>query len=226
MNGIAIVITLIILVVIVLSLLIKFTLKSTEVNLKKSLAIDIRERVKLKWNSDKDRQDVFNMLSEVLNDNFNVGKDQLIRSILIIADNNKSKIRSIIDSNYYGDPRDVIMKAMGIEGNNNDHGLSPFQNSKKSNLNVITSRKLDIYSKYLGDVDSFIQSDMEEEKDEITLKEWNMIDNFINELIYLEKGEDDDEYVINLHEAIKNNCFNEHTVDKLKSIASNLNDKY
>ncbi len=68
------------------------------------------------------------MIKIVNEANLNVGNIQLIRSILIIADIDKNKIRSMINSDYYGDPRDVIMEAMNIPGNSNDYGKTLFKN--------------------------------------------------------------------------------------------------
>jgi len=41
----------------------------------------------------------------------NVGHDQLVRSMLIISKFDKDRFLEIIDSNFYGDPRDVLVSA-------------------------------------------------------------------------------------------------------------------
>jgi hypothetical protein len=92
---------------------------------------DIKMRINQKFPNPMDNKEVMKMMDEIGTDTFMVGKDQLIRSILIIADKDKNKIRQIIDSNYYGDGRDVIMESMGTPGNTNDHGMTPFERIKE-----------------------------------------------------------------------------------------------
>lgn len=53
----------------------------------------------------------------------NVGKTQLIRAILIIANGDINLIRGIIGSGFSGDPRNVIMK--GTKHGLKNSGLSP-----------------------------------------------------------------------------------------------------
>jgi len=88
-------------------------------------------RINQKFKNPTENKEVMKMMDEIGTATFMVGKDQLIRSILIIADKDKNKIRQIIDSNYYGDDRDVIMESMGIPGNINDHGMTPFERIKE-----------------------------------------------------------------------------------------------
>lgn len=94
---------------------------------KYDLPDDIKMRINQRFPNPRDYEEVMKMMGEIGRDTFTVGKDQLIRSILIIANQDKDKIRQIVDSNYYGDGRDVIMEAMGIPGNTNDHGMTPFE---------------------------------------------------------------------------------------------------
>ncbi len=58
-----------------------------------------------------------NLVEEIRLATTNVGFAQLIRSILILSDGNVSGIRKIIQSDFYGDPRDVIMRAEQKLGN-------------------------------------------------------------------------------------------------------------
>ncbi|MFK7776260.1 MAG: hypothetical protein AB8F94_29330 [Saprospiraceae bacterium] len=92
---------------------------------------DIKIRINQKFTNPTDNKEVMKMIDEIGKDTFMVGKDQLIRSILVIADKDKNKIRQIIDSNYYGDGRDVIVESMGTPGNTNDHGMTPFERIKE-----------------------------------------------------------------------------------------------
>jgi hypothetical protein len=57
----------------------------------------------------------------------NIGYAQLIRSILILSEGRLSAIRKIIDSDYYGDPWDVIMKAEQKLGNPGHYFIPAFE---------------------------------------------------------------------------------------------------
>jgi len=92
-----------------------------------TLPPDIIKKVKQLFPNPEESDKVLKILRPIKEEGLNVGADQLIRSILIIAEGDMEKIKKIIDSHYYGDPRDVIMEAMQKDGNNNDHGMTPFQ---------------------------------------------------------------------------------------------------
>jgi Glu-tRNA(Gln) amidotransferase subunit E-like FAD-binding protein len=88
---------------------------------------DINKRIRELFPDEKTNKEVLKLINDkVYNATLNVGPDQLTRSILIIAESDKNKIEEIIKSHFYGDPRDVIMMAMRQPGNNNNHGLTPF----------------------------------------------------------------------------------------------------
>ena len=55
----------------------------------------------------------------------------IVGSLLAFISLPLSSKAQIIDSNYYGDGRDVIMEAMGTPGNTNDHGMTPFKGDKE-----------------------------------------------------------------------------------------------
>lgn len=89
---------------------------------------DIFNQLKKDFQNDQDFKEVEMMLHGVQEDDrLNVGSAQLIRSILIIAKGDKAKIREIIESTYYGDPRDVIMMGMGVSDNQSNYGIDPFE---------------------------------------------------------------------------------------------------
>lgn len=94
---------------------------------KSQIPDDILRRIKNKFPNKEDQAEVIRLVKKVNTEILNVGNAQLIRSILIIADTNKTKMKTIIESGYYGDPRDVIVEALGIQGNTNDHGMTPFE---------------------------------------------------------------------------------------------------
>ncbi|MFK7921898.1 MAG: hypothetical protein AB8H47_08070 [Bacteroidia bacterium] len=90
-----------------------------------SLPIDIQKRIEQDFGLD---QEVQEMIDFVQNDiALNVGSVQLIRSILLVAKGDKTKLKEIIDSRYYGDPRDVIMMGMGASDQKSNYGMNPFK---------------------------------------------------------------------------------------------------
>ncbi|MEL6250482.1 MAG: hypothetical protein AAFR87_00620 [Bacteroidota bacterium] len=91
------------------------------------LPIDIEKRIKRDFPKAKDYENVRALLSEIDRSYINVGKEQLIRSMLLIAKGNPDKIQEIIDTNFHHDPRDVIMMAMGISDNTSNYGIDPFE---------------------------------------------------------------------------------------------------
>jgi hypothetical protein len=68
-----------------------------------------------------------NLLEEIRQATANVGFAQLIRSILILSEGSLSVIRKIIQSDFYGDPRDVIMKAERKLGNPGHYFIPAFE---------------------------------------------------------------------------------------------------
>lgn len=78
---------------------------------------DIVQKIKKDFPGTNTQNEVAQLIEKIMKDNFMVGNDQLARSVIIIANGYKNKIKEIIESNYYGDPRDVIMDAMAMPGN-------------------------------------------------------------------------------------------------------------
>ena len=91
---------------------------------------EVPKDIIFKLNQDFKNEDEYGealkIILQIRKENLNVGWIQLSRSIILIADGNIEKMKQIIKSDYYGDPRDVIMEMMRIPGNTNDHGLTPF----------------------------------------------------------------------------------------------------
>lgn len=88
---------------------------------------DIILKLKQDFKNDNEYDEALKLILHIRQENLNVGWVQLSRSIILIADGNIRKLKQIIESGYYGDPRDVIMEMMQIPGNTNDHGLTPFE---------------------------------------------------------------------------------------------------
>lgn len=72
------------------------------------------------------REEIVELLDSIDADYINVGKTQLIRAILTIAKGDIEKIKNILNSNFNGDPRDVIMEA--VEKGLNNSGMWPLNN--------------------------------------------------------------------------------------------------
>lgn len=109
------------------SILARIILKSRKNSYEKPIPEDI---ILLKKNQYKEEEffEILELVKVVNKTVFRVENDQLIRSMLIIANGNVDKFKEIIDGNYMGDERDVIIEAMGFSGNTNDHGITPFEN--------------------------------------------------------------------------------------------------
>lgn len=95
---------------------------------------EIPEDIILRLNHDFDNEDelkeAHQMINHIRQGVLNVGWVQLSRAIILLSDGNINEMKKIIESNYYGDPRDVIMAMMSIPGNSNNHGMTPFKVKK------------------------------------------------------------------------------------------------
>jgi hypothetical protein len=78
---------------------------------------DILSKIDELFPEKEDHLTAKNLIEDIRESTTNVGYPQLIRSILTLSDGNLSVIRKIVDSDYYGDPRDVIMRAEKKLGN-------------------------------------------------------------------------------------------------------------
>ena len=56
-----------------------------------------------------------------------VRPQQLARSILIVAGGDRSELEQVFESDFGGDPRDLIMAAMAISENRTAYGSKPFR---------------------------------------------------------------------------------------------------
>jgi hypothetical protein len=88
---------------------------------------DILNRIEKDYKAKHKQKYVIEKLSTLYCTYINVGVDQLIRSILILADGKAEEIDKIFESNFYGDPRDLIMNAMSKTNNETHYGINPFK---------------------------------------------------------------------------------------------------
>jgi hypothetical protein len=94
----------------------------------RKLPIDIETKIERLFPNLVEKAQVYNLLLSLGDKNLNVGAEQLARSILIISDGQFSVLLKIFESNFYSDPRDLIIEAEIIVGNTGDYFITPFEN--------------------------------------------------------------------------------------------------
>ena len=72
---------------------------------------DIENKIEQLFPGSTDRQEVEKLLLTLWTTSLNMGADQLARGILILSDGQLFEIKKIFASDFYGDPKDVIMSA-------------------------------------------------------------------------------------------------------------------
>ena len=72
------------------------------------------------------RQEVKTRLRSLWDTDLNVGAEQLARAILIVSAGDLDQFGCVFDTHFYGDPRDLIMAAMGKSGGQAKYGVEPF----------------------------------------------------------------------------------------------------
>src|SRR5215475_12980371 len=87
---------------------------------------DILKKIDELFPSMEDNVVARHLLDEIRLATANVGFAQLIRSILVLSEGSLSAIRKIIQSDFYGDARDVITKAENKLGNPGHHFIPAF----------------------------------------------------------------------------------------------------
>jgi hypothetical protein len=91
------------------------------------LAGDVRARIDRDFRDPADRKAVRARLRSLWDMNLTVGPQQLARSILILAEGDRSELEQLFTSGFRGDPRDVIMAAMAVSGGQTAYGSKPFR---------------------------------------------------------------------------------------------------
>lgn len=89
---------------------------------------DISQRIEQTFSSLVEREYVTSQLNSLWAMDLNVGADQLARCILILTDGKFEIFREIFNTNFYGDPRDLIMNAMEKSGNKTHWGINKLDN--------------------------------------------------------------------------------------------------
>lgn len=88
---------------------------------------DILKKIGQDFISLKDKEDVAAKLATLWATNLNVGPDQLARCILILSEGNIEIVNEIFESNFYGDPRDLILSAIEKSGKTINYGIDKFR---------------------------------------------------------------------------------------------------
>lgn len=94
-----------------------------------SLPEDITSKIAQLFHSAADRQQVQELLLTLWTIPLNVGADQLARGILILSNGQMEEVEKILASNFYGDPRDVIVNAEIKDGKPGHYFNPPFRNN-------------------------------------------------------------------------------------------------
>ena len=89
------------------------------------IAKDIVDEIESKLLGDQRTQELLKLCEDIYQRNFNVGHDQLLRSMLMVSKFDAEKFKEIIDSNFLGDPRDVLVSAQ-TQNESINYGLSKF----------------------------------------------------------------------------------------------------
>ena len=95
-------------------------------NASKPIPEDILHQLRKDFKAPADYQRALELIQQVSREPLNVGWVQLSRALILISAGDVQKMKSIIDSGFYGDPRDVILQMMALPGHRNDHGMTPF----------------------------------------------------------------------------------------------------
>lgn len=85
---------------------------------------DIIARINMDYTNQVIKKSVTEFIEKIYSQRWNVGNDQLCRSILFLMDGKSSKMA---DFENIDDPRDIIMEAERKAGNPNHYFLKPFQ---------------------------------------------------------------------------------------------------
>jgi len=80
------------------------------------IPLDIVEKIKAMYPSISEQSEVEAFIFSFWTMNLNVGPAQLARAVLHLSKGNIDTIRNIAQTNFYGDPRDLIVIANGKPG--------------------------------------------------------------------------------------------------------------
>ena len=85
---------------------------------------------------------------------------------------------------------------------------------------MLTVKKIEIYSRYSGDVDAWARNNSKKEFSIISDEDWYLIDGFIQDLTLVINGLASSEFNSSLNDRLKENCDTEETINKIKKIVT------
>lgn len=83
---------------------------------------------------------------------------------------------------------------------------------------MITLEHLKIFKKYHGDGDMLFRCGTSKEKEWMDYESWSMIDDLVQDLIFVEKGVASDSYTRFVSKKLRELCDSEETIRELKDI--------
>jgi hypothetical protein len=84
---------------------------------------------------------------------------------------------------------------------------------------MLTLNKIQIYSRYNGDIDSWVRNNSREELTALTDEDWCLIDGFIQDLKLVELGLISMEYNNSLKVKLIKNCDSQETINAIIKLA-------
>lgn len=86
---------------------------------------------------------------------------------------------------------------------------------------MLTVKKIEIYSRYQGEIDAWVRNNSKKELAIMSDEDWYLIDGFIQDLTLVKNGLVALEFSHSLNTKLHENCEDEETINKIKSLVSN-----
>lgn len=87
---------------------------------------DIKQQILKMFPDLEDQKAIQKILLPLFHASFNVGSEQLVRSILVLSEGDVRKAEEIVAENFFGDPRDVVQMAENKAGHPGHYFNCPF----------------------------------------------------------------------------------------------------
>jgi len=84
---------------------------------------------------------------------------------------------------------------------------------------MITLAKFKVYRRLEGDIDSWIRSASNKDKDKMSDADWSLIDSLVQDLYLVAEGVTSKEYSDKVEQKLLENCDSQETVDQIRKIA-------
>lgn len=81
---------------------------------------------------------------------------------------------------------------------------------------MITSDKIKVYKKYLGNIEDWDRYGKKKDKEVLEYEEWILIDEILDNLYLIEQKLTSNDYAIKITSKLNNVCDNKSTQEKLK----------